>query len=350
MKKNILTLCLLLFSASQFLLGQNFSASFKNGDKLYFCVTDTLKKTVGIARLKTLDELQPTSPKGKLEIPDSVVYKGTSYQVTSIGEKAFSGADKMTFVSIPSSVDHIGNCAFEGCVALEGVVFPSQQPQFGNDVFKDCCSISSVSIGGDWQSVDCSLFADSYHLEELYIPARVRKITNFKKLSMLNRVSVDPNNAYFSSKDGLLYTKDGATLLGCPTQKAGPIVLPDGTEKIYDGAFDACVQLTEICLPQSLYDFSYTAFEQCLNLVTLIFLAEVPPTTAKWNGFDVFSILPPNAALKIEVPSDALQLYRLTLCNKPGEYKTKSGGHQQTLMTENLASKESIHKIKKLPR
>ena len=53
---------------------------------------------------------------GRVNIPSSVSYDGTSYSVTSIGEKAFSYCDDLTSVTIPNSVTSIGYMAFYCCI------------------------------------------------------------------------------------------------------------------------------------------------------------------------------------------------------------------------------------------
>ncbi len=53
---------------------------------------------------------------GKVEIPESISYNGSTYSVTSIGNHAFSGCTGLTCITIPNSVTRIGSWAFKGCI------------------------------------------------------------------------------------------------------------------------------------------------------------------------------------------------------------------------------------------
>ena len=62
---------------------------------------------------------------GEVIIPSSVTYSGTTYSVTSIGDKAFGECSGLTSVSIPNSVTSIGNYAFAFCSGLTSVTIPN---------------------------------------------------------------------------------------------------------------------------------------------------------------------------------------------------------------------------------
>ena len=58
----------------------------------------------------------PNKYTGSVVIPESVVYEGKTYNVTSIGESAFNYCWILTSVTIPNSVTSIGSSAFSNCI------------------------------------------------------------------------------------------------------------------------------------------------------------------------------------------------------------------------------------------
>ena len=76
------------------------------------------------------------SKSGDLIIPSTISYNGTTYSVTSIGDRAFYYCSGLTSVAIPNGVTSIGGSAFYGCNGLTSVVSNAVvPPALGNEVF-----------------------------------------------------------------------------------------------------------------------------------------------------------------------------------------------------------------------
>ena len=84
------------------------------------------------ARVFDCDE----SKSGDLIIPSTISYNGTTYNVTSIGDRAFYYCSGLTSVTIPNSVTSIGEGAFYECSGLTSIVSNAVvPPALGNEVF-----------------------------------------------------------------------------------------------------------------------------------------------------------------------------------------------------------------------
>lgn len=345
MKNIIATLTGLFLLLSIPAQAQVFPVVFKDGNKLFFNVTDKDAKLVEVVQPGSMVGTTLARPAGSLTIPATVTYKNKTYQVASIHEKAFEKADKLTFVSIPASVKEIGAQAFEGCTALAGIVFPSSETRIGKDAFKGCKSINSISFGSEWRAVDLADFKDSEALTVVRIPARVVKISHIKSLKALKMIEVDGNNPAYSSSDGVLYSRDGKTLYACPIAHGGHVIVRGGTEEIMTGAFSDCVVLNGVTLPETMHAFSYQEFAKCPNLRSLTLLGEMPPITAKWNGSSVFALRKPNDSFQVYVPDANRKRYRAAVCDKAGTYENMEGKQKETFTKDGFLTKNDI-KIK----
>lgn len=75
--------------------------------------------------------------KGEIIIPDTIVLKKVSYNVTSIGESAFEGCSSLTAITIPNSVTSIGVHAFNGCSSLTDINYGGTKEQWGEITLDD---------------------------------------------------------------------------------------------------------------------------------------------------------------------------------------------------------------------
>lgn len=73
------------------------------------------------------------------------------------------------------------------------------------------------------------------------------------------------NNPYFKSIDGIIYTKDGESLVLCPSGRTKKVVIVDGTKSIETSAFKDSNVKSVIC-PDSLQNICCMAFNQCSKL------------------------------------------------------------------------------------
>lgn len=344
--KNLILFAFALFLSFPNGSAQVFSVRMSDGSNLYFSVTDTTKKTVKIVRPQMFDNTKLILPSGSLSIPASVKFKNVLYGVTAIGDNAFSDAEQLRSVTIPSSVSFIGKEAFSECHNLTSIIFPALKPIMGKDVFEGCRSVSDISFGSEWKSIELERFASSDSLKTIVVPAKVNKMTGVKRVRNLQTIQVDPNNLAFSSHYGMLYSKDAKVFYACPIGYIGRVSVLDGTEKILDGAFRDCGQMVSAIIPASVHELSFDEFLTCKSLSRIWFYSEVPPVTAKWDGASVFALMVSNPDFQVYVPKNVFRKYRESIWSSEGTYETLEGKRKVTRDKGIFLTESNIKKIK----
>lgn len=71
-------------------------------------------------------------------IPSTITVDGVVYDVTSIGENAFDGCQRLTSITIPNSVTSIGERAFSRCFDLTSITIPNSVTSIGDYAFSEC--------------------------------------------------------------------------------------------------------------------------------------------------------------------------------------------------------------------
>lgn len=321
MKRIILFMSLLAFGCFTCLSAHDFVATGKNGQKIYFKITDARRLYAEVTYQSSIASVLPSGYSGELTIPAKVRHNNKVYQVTGISRKAFSNATELTGIILPSGLSSIGDFAFEGCSKLQKIVFPGNVVQFGEGVFFRCPSIAQVTLGSDWTRVNLKMFRWSSQLTSITIPAKLTTLQNMKSLKGLRTIEVDANNPSFASVDGLLYNKSKTVLLGCPRAFTGAVKVAEGTKSIYWGALADCTGITSVDLPASLTSLSFREFARMEQLTTIVMRNEKPLMTAKSGHKEVFLLKVVNPKqMELQVPKSAQKAYKNALCSAEGEY------------------------------
>ena len=227
-----------------------------------------------------------------LVIPATVSYEGTDYEVTAVGERAFSYCTDMVSVDFPEGLTYIGEYAFTWCVALASIDFPESLTSIDRYAFYSACSDNPVTIDlpenltdiGEGAFAHCSLSSvdfpeslTSIGNSAFFACSSLTSVELSKNLSVidsmafsacesLEHISVDAGNANYCSQDGVLFTKDMTELICCPGGKGGYYVVPSGVAAICDYAFNGCSNLISIDIPASVMDIGTEAFASCSSV------------------------------------------------------------------------------------
>lgn len=93
-----------------------------------------------------------------------------------------------------------------------------------------------------------------------------------KGLKALKSFLVSANHPHFKTVDGVLFSKDGATLISYPPGKdATEYVVPNGVKTIGEYAFADCESLKSTSLPDGLESIGFHAFAGCGSLESITF-------------------------------------------------------------------------------
>ncbi len=221
-----------------------------------------------------------------ITIPDSV---------TSIGERAFMECSGLTSITIPDGVTSIGERTFMECFGLTSVTIPEGVTTIGNWAFADCTDLTSVTIPDSVTSIGVGAFAGCSGLTSITIPDSVTSIGAVAFMD-LEAVIVSEGNECYKDIDGVLFTKDGASIIAFPNgKKCDTYTIPDSVTSIGDYAFWCCSGLTSITIPGSVTSIGDCAFDSCEGLTDVYYVGSEKDWKAIVNGEDNEPLL--NAAI-----------------------------------------------------
>ena len=222
--------------------------------------------------------------KGDMIIPETVEFKGVTYRVTSIGEKAFARSFSLKSVTIPDSVTSIGEKAFNDCKKLESIVIPDSVTSIGEYAFVGCKSLTTkVEIGekiidGIKYILYCNRTAkviqNGGYKGDIIIPEIVDfNERTYRVTSIGDRAFKDCNNLTSITIPDSVMSIGNCAFTDCNNLTS--IIIPDNIMSIGDMTFSGCYALTEIVIPDSVKSIGYEAFELCSSLKSIVIPARV---------------------------------------------------------------------------
>ena len=141
--------------------------------------------------------------------------------------------------------------------------------EIGWDSFRQCQILRSVTIPEGITGIHSYTFFDCNNLESVHLPKSMKNFWGgcFASCNSLKAVTVDPDNPWFCSVDGVVYTKDQKELVFYPPGKDDEeFVIPEGCSVIDRYAFAYCENLKRIIVPSTVTDISYESILFCKGL------------------------------------------------------------------------------------
>ena len=140
--------------------------------------------------------------------------------------------------------------------------------------------IKNRYIGGKVKTTKIDISKMSYtarqpnpYTETVKLPASIEEIAedSFDFFLVLKSIKVSIFNKHFKSVDGILYSKDGKTLIRYPTGKEEEsFTIPDGVETIAYNAFYRNSNLKSVKIPNSVTAIAGGAFRECTSLDNVV--------------------------------------------------------------------------------
>lgn len=308
----------------------------------------------------------PNSYRGNLNIPEKVNYKGQTYTVTKIDEKAIYNSTALLSISLPESITEIGDNAFEGCTGLLSISIPGSVISLGTGVFKGCeyletvsfndgkellqinerewifhvfndCPVTTLYLGRNIRYNGSHSFVTSPRqmhygllwsdkLEALTIGKSVTEICyiafagcmNLKQIEIPSSIAFIDEGAFadcgitsLNIQNPLCQISDEA-FWACTSLKTVHI----NSREIGSGAFDGCTNLEELTFGKDVSTIHDDAFMDCTNLKNVYSYAITPPSSSTFefrykveNNWNI-DWKPYNQNVYLYVPKNSIDAYR----------------------------------------
>lgn len=161
----------------------------------------------------------------------------------------------------------VGKAMLASCEKLRRIVLPLQTTKIEADAFRNCSSLHTIEV-----------------------PTLVESIETSAGCTALAEINVQAGNSHYSSKDGVLLSGDGKSILWFPMGKEGEYTLPSTVTTVGDYAFRNCrietfhfadgltsigkyafynSSVKEVSLPSTVKQIPTGLFQKCAYLTTV---------------------------------------------------------------------------------
>lgn len=161
----------------------------------------------------------------------------------------------------------VGKAMLASCEKLKRIVLPLQTTKIEADAFRNCSSLHTIEV-----------------------PTLVESIETSAGCTALAEINVQAGNSHYCSKDGVLLSGDGKSILWFPMGKEGEYTLPSTVTTVGDYAFRNCrietfhfadgltsigkyafynSSVKEVSLPSTVKQIPTGLFQKCAYLTTV---------------------------------------------------------------------------------
>ena len=232
----------------------------------------------------TVNSYLPNFKNGFLGVNNTGLQINFNY-TGSIPEGACSGMNKMTSITIPSTITGIEKNSFQDCYGLKSITIPSSVTSIGYTAFKDCSGLTSIAINSYISNLASGLYGLDNKLLQFnfnyngpisdgacYRKSNMKSITIISSITSLGRsvfeycygltnVTFQPTPQIKIFSNRLFYN--------CYSLPS--LTIPLSVTKIDDYVFTYCSSLTSITIPANVTSIGQYAFSGCSGLTSVTF-------------------------------------------------------------------------------
>ena len=229
------------------------------GDDKYSFTTLSIAGLLNGDDLRTLRDMAGCDNEGKATAGQLTDIDLSGAQIAEGGKAYAEGHFTQTNV--------VGKAMLASCEKLKRIVLPLQTTKIEADAFRNCSSLHTIEV-----------------------PTLVESIETSAGCTALAEINVQAGNSHYSSKDGVLLSGDGKSILWFPMGKEGEYTLPSTVTTVGDYAFRNCrietfhfadgltsigkyafynSSVKEVSLPSTVKQIPTGLFQKCADLTTV---------------------------------------------------------------------------------
>jgi len=204
---------------------------------------------------------------GVVTIQKEVFFAGDLEPTPVTGSRlgVFRNMTVVTEVRILANFTSMEAYLFYGCLNLEKIIIEEGAGGvIGQHAFNFCPNLTTVVLPEGVTKLLYQSFGStsSAIAETLSIPSTVELIEQAAfGGNMIKAFDVDNDNEHYKTIDGVIFSKDGKTLVAYPAgRESSSYTIPSGVETIGDGAFQFSTLLSEVIIPEGVTNIAPAAF------------------------------------------------------------------------------------------
>lgn len=253
-------------------------------DGIYYNITSDTELTAEVTFEGSSYASSKKTYADSVVIPSTVKHGNKTYNVTSIGERAFFQCEKVKDIVVPNSVTTINPYAFHTCINLRSVILPNAIDKIDNYLFQNDSSLVKVNLNENIKSIGNRAFFGCTSLTEIGNTDGVTFIDQ-KAFTDTKWLEQQPIGMLYIGKvlycyhgaltaDTAIVIKDGTTSIACNAfddsnttpEYITSISIPSSVTSIGNYAFYKCSNIESITIPEGITEISYAMFGNCYSL------------------------------------------------------------------------------------